>query len=370
MSEAVHVLHVVRTLGKSGGMERNLYRVVKALSARGIRHSIALLSDFPDIIDFGDLADVTRIVTPPNDPRLILKLRAHMQRVRPTVVHARNWGAWPDAAVARLGVRPRPAMVFSYHGTEDHDAIPLKRKLAFQALAAATHRMFAVSEAARDLVAREFRIRWKHIEVIPNGVDTDRFCPREGPRPEGPLVIGASGRLHPIKNFPLILEAVARLPEALRGVRVRYAGDGPERAEIEAAAARLGLTDHLELLGHVDDVPAFLRQLDVFVLSSDNEANPNALLEALSAGLPCVSTAVGGAVEVTDHGQAAELIPARDPAAMARALEGLLRSAEARAALGARARQWILDNYGQSRMMQLYEDLYRAPRRADREART
>ena len=90
MTERVHVLHVVRTLGRSGGMERNLFRVVKALRARGIEHSIALLSDFPDIIDFGELADVTRIVTPPNDPRLILELRAHMQAVQPTVVHART----------------------------------------------------------------------------------------------------------------------------------------------------------------------------------------------------------------------------------------------------------------------------------------
>lgn len=366
----VHVMHVVRTLGRSGGMERNLYRVVKALSERGIEHSIALLSDFPDIIDFTGLAEVTRIVTPPNDPRLISKLRAHMQRVQPTVVHARNWGAWPDAAVARLAVRPRPAMVFSYHGMEKGDGVPLKRKLAFQALAGITHRMFAVSGAARDLVARDFGIGRKHIEVIPNGVDTDRFHPADAPPSAGPVVIGASGRLHPIKNFPLILEAVARLPEDQSNVRVRFAGEGPERADIEATARRLGLEDKVELLGHVHDVPAFLRGLNVFVLSSDNEANPNALLEALATGLPCVSCAVGGAVEVTDHGRAATLVPARDPARMAAALSALIADVEARAALGRRARAWILDNYGQSTMMAKYEDFYRAPRRTAKGARS
>ncbi|MCA9555864.1 MAG: glycosyltransferase, partial [Myxococcales bacterium] len=132
------VVHVVRTLGRSGGMERNLYRVVAATTQRGLRHEIVLLSDFEDVIDFGDLAPVTRIVTPPNDPRLILKLRAYLQQSRPDVVHARNWGAWPDVAVARLAVRPRPALVFSYHGMEKGDALSLKRKLAFQALALAT----------------------------------------------------------------------------------------------------------------------------------------------------------------------------------------------------------------------------------------
>lgn len=358
----VHVLHVVRTLGRSGGMERNLYRVVQTLAGRGIKHSIALLSDFEDVIDFGELAEVTRVVTGPNDPRLVLKLRALMQRIQPTVVHARNWGAWPDAALARMGVWPRPAMLFSYHGAEDSDRPPLKRKLAFQALTRSSNRMFAVSAAARDLVQDNFNVGFKTIEVIPNGVDTERFHPRATPRPKGPWVIGAAGRLHPIKNFPLILKAVARLPAPFGDVRVRYAGDGPQREELVTTARELGLEDRLELKGHVEDVPGFLRDLDVFVLSSDNEANPNALLEAMASGLPCVSCAVGGAVEVSNHGKAARLVPARDPEQMAQALTELLENAALRDTLGQQARAWVLEEYGQSTMMDRYEELYRAPR--------
>lgn len=359
----VHVLHVVRTLGRSGGMERNLYRVVKALSARGIRHSIALLSDFEDIIDFSGLAEVTRIVTPPNDPRLVLKLRAHLKAVRPTVVHARNWGAWPDVGLARLTMSPRPALVFSYHGAEDSDPPPWKRKLAFQALTATSDRMFAVSGAARDLVATHFSVNPKRIEVIGNGVDTDRFAPRQAPRAPGPLVIGASGRLHPIKNFPLLMHAVAQLPPQFSDVRIRYAGEGPQREELETTARALGLQHRVELLGHVHDVPEFLRGLDLFVLSSDNEANPNALLEAMATGLPCVSTAVGGAVEVSDEGRAAHLVPPQDPPALALSLANLLGDPHLRDELGDKARGWILDKYGQSTMMARYEDLYRSPRR-------
>lgn len=354
------VVHVVRTLGKSGGMERNLYRVVVETTQRGLRHEIVLLSDFEDVIDFGDLAPVTRIVTPPNDPRLILKLRAYLVRSRPDVVHARNWGAWPDVAVARLAVRPRPALIFSYHGMEKGDALSLKRKLAFQALALATDRVFAVSGPARDLLKAELGVRGR-VDVIPNGVDTERFTPRVEPRPPGPLVIGAAGRLHPVKNFPLILEAVARLPEPLRGVRIRIAGDGPERGDLENRAEALGLRSQLELVGHVDDVPTFLRGLDVFVLSSDLEANPNALLEALATGLPSVGTAAGGTVEVTDHGRVARLVPPRAPDALAQALAGLLGDAEGRARLGQAARAWILERYDQSRMMDAYEALYRHP---------
>jgi glycosyltransferase involved in cell wall biosynthesis len=355
------VVHVVRTLGRSGGMERNLYRVVADTAQRGLRHEIVLLSDFEDVIDFGELAPVTRIVTAPNDPRLILALRRYLQDSRPDVVHARNWGAWPDVAVARLLVRPRPALIFSYHGMEKGDAVSLKRKLAFRTLAAATDRIFAVSGPARELLRQDLGVRGA-VDVIPNGVDAERFAPRVDPRPPGPLVIGAAGRLHPVKNFPLILDAVARLPEPLRDVRIRIAGEGPERADLEERARALRLGSHLELLGHVEDVPSFLRSLDVFVLSSDLEANPNALLEALATGLPAVGTAAGGTVEVTDQGRVARLVPPRDPDALAQALADLLGDPEARARLGAAARAWILERYTRSRMMEAYEALYRRPR--------
>lgn len=359
---APHVLHVVRTLGRSGGMERNLYRVVKTTHARGIRHSIALLSDFPDIIDFGELAEVTRFVTEPNDPRLITMLRAHIRRLRPDVVHARNWGAWPDVAVARLLTRRRPRFVFSYHGMEETDRVPLKRRLAFQGLAAITDEVFAVSDAARQRLRTDLGIRFGDMGVLPNGVDTDRFSPTEAPRPEGPLVLGSSGRLHPIKNFPLILDAMAQLPARFADVRVRYAGEGPERETILERARALGLEDRVELLGHVDDVPGFLRGLDVYVLASDMEANPNALLEAMASGLPSLATRAGGSVEVSNQGHAAHLFEVGDAAGLARGLVPLLDDAAARRTLGATARAWILERYAQSRMMDAYEALYRGGR--------
>ncbi len=338
-------------------MERNLHRVVVATAARGVRHTIALLSAFPDILDFGALAPVHRLVTRPNDPRLVLMLRALIERVRPTVIHARNWGAWPDVAVARLTVRPRPRLVFSYHGVEEDGPVPLSRRLAFQGLARVTDDVLAVSGAARDLLARRFGLDPARVGVLANGVDTSRFAP--SPRPESTrLVLGSAGRLHAVKRFPWVLTAAADLVAAGVDVEVRFAGDGPELELLRAEAARLGLAERTRFAGHVDDVAAFLRELDVFVLPSALEASPNALLEAMATGLACVASAVGGIPEVTDGGRAARLFEADDRAGLSAALRDLALDAAQRRALGRRARAWVEAHHGHDAMMARYLDLY------------
>lgn len=360
-AEAVHVLHVVRTLGKAGGLERNLYRVVRALAARGLRHSIALLSDFQDIIDFGSLAEVHRVPTRPNDPWLVAKLRALIARLGPTVIHARNFGSWPDVAAARLLFARRPPLIFSYHGMEsDPDQVPAKQRLAFLALAPITTRIFAVSSAAKHVLTSTFGLAPRRVEVIHNGVDTERFRPGP-PRPQGTrLRIGSTGRLHTVKNFGLLIAAAAQARRQGLDVEVAIAGEGHEREHLEVLAKAEQVPT--QLLGYTEDIPAFLQGLDLFVLSSHNEANPNVLLEAMATGLPAVATAVGGVPEVTGGGQAARLIPAGDASALTQALLELGADPAARARLGQVARAHVLQHHSQAQMFDAYERLYRAPR--------
>lgn len=360
MSPPVHVLHVVRTLGKGGGMEMNLYRVVVALRARGIRHSIALLSSWPDIIDFGEHAPVIRLVSRDNDPRLILRLRDVVRELKPTVIHSRNWGAWPDVALARLTLAGRPPLVFSYHGSETAEISP-RRRLSFRAMASITDRFFAVSEASRRLLIDGFGLAGRPIDVIPNGVDAQRFRPREEARAPGPLVVGTAGRMMPVKNMPLLVRAVARLRQEGLDVVLRIAGDGPEIGRVRALCEQTGLGARAHLLGQVEDVPAFLRSLDVFALPSENEAHPNALLEGMATGLPCVATAVGGVPEVLEHGGCGRLVPPNDEEALASSLRELTMRPELRAELGGAARRQVLARYSQEAMLDAYEALYRHP---------
>ncbi|HVI57047.1 MAG TPA: glycosyltransferase [Luteibacter sp.] len=113
----------------------------------------------------------------------------------------------------------------------------------------------------------------------------------------GPLHVGSSGRLHPQKNYDLLIHALDRLrsedPETYARIDVSIAGDGPLRHELQNLIASLGLQDKIKLMGWVSDVPAYLRGLHLYVQPSAYEGMCIAAHEAMAAGLPIVATPVG-----------------------------------------------------------------------------
>ena len=228
----------------------------------------------------------------------------------------------------------------------------------FRILGAATTRLFTVSEAARQMLIEEVGMPGSRIAVIPNGIDTGRFSP--GPRrPEAArVVVGTVGNLTPVKNHALLVRACGELLRRGTDLELRIAGEGPERGRLADLAASLGMADRLRLAGLVGDVPAFLRELDVFVLSSSTEAHPNALLEAMSCGLPCIATRVGGSPEVLQEGRSGILVEPEDPPALAEAIGRLAADRGERERLGQAGRRRVCDHYNMERMLVSYEALY------------
>ena len=164
-------------------------------------------------------------------------------------------------------------------------------------------------------------------DVIPSGVDTDRFRPsadriaakaRLGVDVGRPL-IGTVGRLEPRKGTATLIAALATLRAGGRDASLVVVGDGPLRSELVATAARLGLASHVQMLGDRADIEEILAAVDVFVLPSRTEGMSNALLEAMAMALPVVATAVGGTPEVIAEGRSGLLVPSDDPSAMAAA---------------------------------------------------
>jgi glycosyltransferase involved in cell wall biosynthesis len=160
-----------------------------------------------------------------------------------------------------------------------------------------------------------------------------------------------------------LVDAVGELVRRGLDVELRIAGEGSLERALRAAAAERGLAERVRFLGHVEDTPGFLRGLDAFALTSDSEGNPNALLEAMSCGLPTVATAVGGIEEVLEGGRAGLLVPPATRAPLVNALVRLVESKRLRATLGERARARVIGTYGMDRMLDAYEALYRAPQR-------
>jgi glycosyltransferase involved in cell wall biosynthesis len=191
-------------------------------------------------------------------------------------------------------------------------------------------------------VAGDLRRAGAPVQLIPHGVDLARFRPT-APPPAEVLTILAVGRLVPKKGFPVLIRAAARL---LAPFRLKIIGEGPERANIEAAIAEHGLGDRVELAGprtH-DDLPAEFAAAHIVVVPSitdatgDRDGLPNVVLEAMSSGRPVVASDVGAVSSAVVDGRTGVLVPPGDAETLAGALEFLADQADMRERLGREAR--------------------------------
>jgi glycosyltransferase involved in cell wall biosynthesis len=189
------------------------------------------------------------------------------------------------------------------------------------------------------------------IVVIPNGVTTPSRngskleLRREMGIPESAFVALSVATLRPEKRIADFVRAALRARASEPSLIALIAGDGPDRPAVEAAA--MG-DEGIRLLGHREDVAALLQAADMFVLSSEFEAVPMAILEAMAAGLPVLATHVGGIPGVVEHGETGLLVAPGDPDALAAGLTSLAADQPRRLAMGTEGarrhrRQWHAD---------------------------
>lgn len=337
----IRVAHLLPTM-EIGGRERIVADLCRTAPSLGIE-PIVLTYDRPTpghtLIDE---AGAPVIQLDRRDPAFRERLHAALIEQRVDVLHAQGHISAALAAGA-IGKLPMLATMHVALGSGWRWLIPIVRGLR------AARRLTAVSE---DLARRYERLALRRIEIIPTGVDLQRFAPSARlPDPDAPFTVGVAARLHPVKRLDDAVAAIRILK--VRGLRCRLvvAGEGACRQQIEALA--LGLD--VELRGAVLDMPAFLRDLDAFLLPSDHEGTPAALLEAMSVGLPCIATRVGGVPALMGH--AGVLVPRRDPAAIADAIALLLGNARLRSQIGSAAAQRAR-SHAREHQARAYADLY------------
>ncbi len=221
----------------------------------------------------------------------------------------------------------------------------------------AASRIVANSQAGAARLRSE-GIAARRISVVRNGLDLAAFT--TSPAPRGGRVIVTVARLRPEKAHEVLFAAVRRIHEAWPDVRLLVVGDGPREDELRALAEQQGLFHCIEFLGHREDVAAVLAHSDVFVLPSRIEASPNAVLEAMAAGLPVVAGRVGGIPEVVSDGVTGVLVPPDSPDVLAGALFRLFDEPAYADALGRAARRYVEEHYSFDRMVSAFEHLYLA----------
>jgi glycosyltransferase involved in cell wall biosynthesis len=351
-----------------GGAETQAVRLAVELQARG--HAVEVLA----LMSGGPLEDVLtqagvphRVLeiqtllgrsptgristraTARNLGRLVALARS-LRRAEVDVVHA--FMLWPSAlclAAARLaGVPVRVS------GRRNLTTTPARRdRLVERAVARLATSITANSEAVAR-TARASVLPQAVITVIHNGIDLLPRAEQVACQPPEALVvanlIGYKGHRH-------LVDALARSSQP---TVVHCLGEGAERAALEEQAESHGLAGHVHFHGQVTDVSRWHQRTQLVILPSTEEGFPNAVLEAMSAGLPVIATDVGGVPEIIEHGRTGLLVPAREPEALAAAIDQLASDPGLRERLGSAARTSVSERFSWDRSTTAHEALYQA----------
>lgn len=365
----MRVLWLVKGLGP-GGAERLLVAAASVHDRRELHLEVDYLLPWKDALvpELEGLGVRTRCleVRDERDLRWAARLRRRLRDEPVDVLHAHS--PYP-AGVARLVARSlpgsvRPRLVYTLHNTWGSFALPTR------VLNGVTLPLddadLAVSEEVRATMWPWLRAR---TEVLVHGLVLDRVraeaagrdCARAdlGLAP-GEVAVGTVANFRRQKDYPNLLRAARLLTD--RGAPVRFVavGQGQLEDRIRRLHVELGLGDRVLLLGGRDDAVRVLAACDLFVMASDNEGLPVALMEALALGLPVVATAVGAIPGVVTDGVEGLLVPPRQPDALAGAIATLASDPDRRARMGAAARATSARfdiTHAARRLEQLYRDL-------------
>lgn len=228
-------------------------------------------------------------------------------------------------------------------------------------------RVIVNSEALRRLVVESAPFLAERVVLLPNAIEAEGPLAADGERLRAELgiaqqapLVGAVGRLAPMKGFAHLLGAWPRVLAAHPTARLVIFGDGELRGALERQAARLGIAASLSLAGFRDDVDALFAALDVFVLPSlRDESMSHAVLEAMAQAKPVVVTEHAAGDELARTGGACRVVPAGDEAALAAAVAELLADRTAREAMGRAARELALREHSPERLTDRLEQILR-----------
>lgn len=383
------------TEGARSGRLRVL-RIISRMNVGGPSRHVAILHDgldpnlFDSILLYGEesssegslrnllgpatnalsIPELGREISPLADTVALAKLVKLIREVRPDIVHTHTAKA---GFVGRVAARITgvPVVVHTFHGHVFHGYFsPRKTKVFLQLerrLAGISNRLVTISPGLRDEIARYGVAEASKIEVVPLGLrlephgnharHTGDFR-RKLDISDDALLIGAVGRLVPIKNLGLLLEAAVVAQREIPNLHVVLVGDGELRQELSVKVASLGIGDAVTFAGWQDDLPGVYADLDATVITSHNEGTPACLIEAMASGCPVIATSVGGIPDMIVSGATGELTPPGDANQLARAIVRLVTEPDRARQMADQARGEALARYDERRLVTDIERLY------------
>ncbi|MEM9352495.1 MAG: glycosyltransferase [Planctomycetota bacterium] len=345
-----------------GGAEVLLANLVRGFNRERILPEICCLKEPGPLGDelAAEIPVHSRMIHAKYDFGVLLRLYRlfRQQRVDAIVtVGAGDKMFWGRLAAKLAGVQ---VIASALHSTGWPDSVGKLNRF----LTPITDAFIGVADAhARHLVAGE-GFPADRVHTIYNGVDTDRFSPQNGDEvrrelgiPRDANVVGIIAALRPEKNHELLLKGAARIIAERPNSRFLIVGDGPMREPLEGLAAELGIAENVLFTGSRPDIAQLLSAVDVFALTSHNEASPVSILEAMASGVPVVASDVGSVSESVTHESSGFLFEPGDIDAFSASVLRLLQEPDLRARFGRAGRESVESRASLAAMIRGYEDL-------------
>ena len=360
MLKPLSIVHTESSLGW-GGQEIRILSEAQGMIRRG--HQVKLICA-PESRILGEAAAwKIPVYSLPIAKKRLIGLKCMVEWLRIDKCHVVSTHSSTDSwltAVALLALGKPCSMVRTRH-----ISAPVPRNFLTRWLyTKATARIVTTGEALKSELVRRNGYSESRIESVPTGVDATRFAPGDraaaraklGLPADAPL-IGIVATLRSWKGHRYLIEAFAGLPQSAMLVIV---GDGPQREALEKLVAKLGLTARVRFAGNQRDVVPWLQALDLFALPSyANEGVPQALVQAMLVGLPCVTTHAGSIAELAIDKQTALVVKPQDVRSLQESLSILLKDQDLRTSLGNAARQHCAERFSYEKMLDKMEAVYR-----------
>lgn len=377
---ATRILHVVEALGVGGGVENGIANLIERMDPSRFEHVLCAVFHLGPLVGRYPADRVPLVCLEQKARKFAIQvgpLAQTIRKLKPDIVHSRNWGAL-EAVVAGRWVRSC-RVIHSEHGFEvDPMREPARRNWVRRVAFELADRVFSVSSQLRGTLARRTGFPERKIGVIHNGVETRRFRSDASVRrrlrgelgiSEEEFCIGCVGRLNRIKDYPTMLRAAEVFNRSCASWRLLIVGAGTELSALqEFAGARPALRGRVQFLGPSDRVPELLNAMDAYVLPSICEGISNSLLEAMAAGLPVIASDTGGNPEVVVDGESGLLFPVGDFQGLADRLVVLCGRRELRDRLARGGLRRVEERFSLDSMVASYEEMYGSLAR-DRAAR-
>lgn len=367
-SNAPKVLHLHSTFAP-GGKE---LRAAQLMNAFGKAAEHTIVSSMPDQLGAkAHIARSVRVSFPADFPSLTGtpspgKLVAIAQVMKGfDLVLTYNWGAM-NAVMAHtvfaeaLGL---PPLIHHEDGFNEDEAekLSFKRNWFRRIALGRAHALVVPSRVLEGIALDAWKQPRARVRRIPNGIDTAKF----GAKPDasgfrvvkrtGERWVGTLAGLRPVKQLPMMVRAVAALPENWQLVIL---GEGPDRQAIQAEADRLEISHRVHLPGAVTNAHNIIGLFDIFALSSKSEQFPLSVVEAMAAGLPVAAPDVGDVRSIVSEPNREFIAAPGSAEALSEKLRELTRSADLRIRLGAANREKARAHYDEAAMIETYRSLY------------